>query len=241
MLELIHVSKHYKKVIAVKDLSFCIDKGEVFGIIGENGAGKSTTLSMIATLIKPEEGSILFEGKDIVKHPKVIRQSLGYVPQDIALYESLTGYDNILFWGRAYHVSDKLIHQRLAILSDMVGFSASLLNKKVKEYSGGMKRKLNIIAALLHQPKLVIFDEPTVGIDIRSRKQILKAILELKRNGTSVIFVGHHMDEIESICDRILVLKDGRSIYNGTMKEAVNRQTGKIPLEQLYMELMNQS
>lgn len=241
MLELVHVSKHYKKIIAVKDLSFCVNKAEVLGIIGENGAGKSTTLSMIATLMKPEKGSILFEGKDIVKQPKIMRQSLGYVPQDIALYESLTGYDNILFWGRAYHVSDKIIHQRLAKICDMVGFSAELLMKKVKEYSGGMKRKLNIIVALLHQPKLVIFDEPTVGIDIQSRKQILNAILDLKKNGTSVIFVGHHMNEIESVCDRILVLNDGTNVYNGTIEEAINRQTGKIPLEQLYMELINQS
>ena len=238
MLELIHVSKYYKNLKAIDDLSFCVPEGEVLGLIGENGAGKSTTLSMIATIIKPDAGQLLFDGEDIVRHPKRIRQHLGFVPQDIALYESLTGYDNILFWGRAYHVSENEIKKRLDGICSMVSLLKQDLHKKVKEYSGGMKRKLNIAVALLHQPKLVIMDEPTVGIDINSRNQILRAIYEMKKRGTSVIYVGHYMEEVENICDRVIVLHQGSCVYNGTMEEATTRESGKVPLEMLYNELL---
>lgn len=238
MLELINVGKRYKNVKAIEDLSFSMKEGEVLGLIGENGAGKSTTLSMIATITKPDSGVILFNGEDIMKCPKKLRRVLGFVPQDIALYESLTGYDNVLFWGKAYHVSEKAVKARLSHICDMVSFSKEDLHKKVQEYSGGMKRKLNIAVALLHEPKIVIMDEPTVGIDIRSRNQILAAINQMKKQGTSVLYVGHYMEEIETICDRIVVLNQGTCVYNATMEEATRRETGKIPLEQLYVELI---
>lgn len=238
MLELINVGKRYKNVKAIDDLSFSIKEGEVLGLIGENGAGKSTTLSMIATITKPDSGVILFDGEDITKFPKKLRRVLGFVPQDIALYESLTGYDNVIFWGRAYHVSEKTLKARLDDICDMVSFSKEDLYKKVQEYSGGMKRKLNIAVALLHEPKIVIMDEPTVGIDIKSRNQILTAINKMKKQGTSVLYVGHYMEEIEMICDRIVVLNQGTCVYNATMEEATRQKTGKIPLEQLYVELI---
>lgn len=238
MLELNHVNKRYKKLTAIKDLSFTVLDGQVLGLIGENGAGKSTTLSMIATIIKPDSGQILFDGVDIVREPEVIRRHLGFVPQDIALYESLTGYDNIVFWGRAYHVSEEQIKTRLDSVCNTVSFLEQDLHKKVKEYSGGMKRKLNVAVALLHQPKLVIMDEPTVGIDINSRNHILAAINEMKKKGTSVIYVGHYMEEVENICDQIVVLQNGTSIYQGTIAEATTRESAKVPLEVLYNELI---
>lgn len=238
MLELVNVSKQYKDIAAVQSLSFQISKGEIMGLIGENGAGKSTTISMIATLIKPDEGSILFEDEDIVKHPGKMRKGLGLVPQDIALYESLTGYDNVLFWGNAHHVSEQLIQSRLLEICQMVSFSPELLKRKVKEYSGGMKRKLNIIVALLHHPRLVIMDEPTVGIDIVSRNQILKGIVQLRQNGTSVIYIGHYMEEIEQICDKIVVLSKGKCVLNKTIEEATHINGNKISLEKVYLDLM---
>lgn len=238
MLELIHVSKNYHKKPAVTDLSFRIEEGEVLGLLGENGAGKSTTLSMIATLMKPDQGTILFDGIDVVKHPKKVRGSFGYVPQEITLYEKLSGYDNIKFWGSAYHLKEELINERLNGICSMVSFLKEDLQKKVKEYSGGMKRKLNIIVALLHHPKLIILDEPTVGIDVQSRNQIQKGIIEIKKKGTSVIYVSHYMEEIESICDRIVVLKKGTCVFNATMKEISVCSEKSVSLEQRYTELV---
>ncbi|HCL01620.1 MAG TPA: ABC transporter [Lachnoclostridium phytofermentans] len=237
MLEVNHVHKAYQNHTAVEDISFQMKQGEITGLIGPNGAGKSTTVSMIATLLRPDKGQILFNGEDISKNPKIIRSSLGYVPQDIALYESLTGMDNFEFWGNAYHLSKTLRKERIKQLSDMIGFTESELNRKVKEYSGGMKRRLNIAVALLHEPKLVILDEPTVGIDLQSRKQILSAIEQLKKSGTAILYVGHYLEEVERLCDRILIFNQGRCVWNDTVSNSLIRSDQKISLEQLYEEL----
>ena len=238
MLELIHVNKLYKKHKVVDDLSFQLKAGEIVGLIGPNGAGKSTTVSMIATLVRPTSGQILFLGEDIVLNPQVIRKKLGFVPQDIALYESLTGYDNLIFWANAYHVKKCDQKERLEQVCEIIGCSNEMLHKKVKEYSGGMKRRLNIAVALLHQPKLVILDEPTVGIDIPSRKLILSAMECLKKKGTAILYIGHYMEEVEQLCDRILFMSHGKCILDGTLPEALMYQGKKLTLEQLY-ELNN--
>jgi ABC-2 type transport system ATP-binding protein len=237
MLDLIHINKSYQKQKVVSDLSFTLKAGEIAGLIGPNGAGKSTTVSMIATLVRPDEGQILFHGEDILKHPEKIRKSLGFVPQDIALYESLTGYDNLIFWANAYHVDSKVLKERIEKICDMIGFSKEHLKKKVKAYSGGMKRRLNIGVALLHQPELVILDEPTVGIDIQSRKQILNAIRVLKEEGTAILYIGHYMEEVSQLCDRVIMMNQGRCILNATLPEALTVQGKTYTLEQLYEKL----
>jgi ABC-2 type transport system ATP-binding protein len=238
MLDLIHINKSYQKHKVVNDLSFSLRAGEITGLIGPNGAGKSTTVSMIATLVRPEQGQILFHGEDILKHPEKIRKSLGFVPQDIALYESLTGYDNLVFWANAYHVETQALKERMDKICDMIGFSKETLKKKVKEYSGGMKRRLNIGVALLHQPELVILDEPTVGIDIQSRKQILNAIRVLKGEGTAILYIGHYMEEVSQLCDRVIMMNQGSCILNEPLPEALTVQGMTYTLEQLY-EKMN--
>lgn len=238
MLELIHISKSYQKHNVVDDLSFSLSKGEITGLIGPNGAGKSTTVSMIATLVRPDQGQILFYGEDIIKKPEKIRKSLGFVPQDIALYESLTGYDNLIFWANAYHVDSQVLKGRIDKICDMIGFSKELLKKKVKEYSGGMKRRLNIGVALLHQPELVILDEPTVGIDIQSRKEILDAIHVLKEEGTAILYIGHYMEEVSQLCNRVIMMNHGRCILNAALPDALHVQDKSYTLEQLY-EMMN--
>lgn len=240
MLELKNVIKTYKHIKAVDGLSFRVERGDVFGLIGANGAGKSTTVSMIATLIKPDQGKILFDGTDIVKHPACIRKNLGYVPQEIALYDTLTGKDNIEFWSAAYHLNKVEMQKRRKEIMDIIGFTDEMLQQKVKNYSGGMKRRLNIGVALLHHPQLVIMDEPTAGIDIISREMILKAIRELAAQGTAILYVGHYMEEVEKICSHICVLAKGSCILNETMEKALNRNGTKISLEQLYMECINE-
>lgn len=221
MLELIKVSKKYKDLDAVSSVSFSVDKGQVLSLVGANGAGKSTCVSMIATLQKPDSGQILFNGKDIVKEPDAIRKRLGYVPQDIALYEQLSGLDNLKFWGKSYGVSSADLDAEIKRVCSIITFDEKLLKKRVSEYSGGMKRRLNIGVALLHRPELVILDEPTTGIDIQSGAQILKAIEELKENGTAIIYVGHYMEEVEKISTHVCYLEKGVSKSFGTVKQVL--------------------
>ena len=236
MLKLNCVSKYYKGKKVVDQLSFTLDKGKILGLIGTNGAGKSTTLSMIATLSKPDTGNILFHGQDIVKQPERIRKCLGYVPQDIALYETLTGLDNLSFFGKIYHLEKEFLAKRVQWIAEIIGFTNEMLNRKVKTYSGGMKRRLNIAVALLHQPELVILDEPTVGIDLSSRTQILFTIKELSKMGAAILYVGHYFEEVEQLCDRICVMEQGRCYLEGSLDVLLDGPEGKISLEELYQK-----
>jgi len=234
MLELVNVSKNYKKHQAVKNLSLSIKPGDIFGLVGSNGAGKSTTVSMIATLLKPDNGNIYFAGQDIVKNPEAIREHMGYVPQDIALYENLTGYDNLNFWGKSYHVSGEKLKNNIEWASGLVALTPEVLKRKVREYSGGMKRRLNIAVALLHAPQLVILDEPTTGIDVSSRNQILSAIKGLAAYGVAVIYVGHYMEEVEKLCNRVCIMQNGQAVWQGNLATDLETPNGRITLEQLY-------
>ena len=234
MLELIKVSKKYKDMAAVSSVSFSVDKGQVLSLVGANGAGKSTCVNMIATLMKPDSGQILFKGKDIVKEPDVIRKKLGYVPQDIALYEQLSGLDNLKFWGKSYGVSSSDLNKEIQRVCSIISFDEKLLKKRVSEYSGGMKRRLNIGVALLHRPELVILDEPTTGIDIQSGAHILKAIEELKENGTALIYVGHYIEEVERIGTHVCFLEKGECKAFGTVKEVLE-QNGISSLSELIL------
>lgn len=234
MLELSDVKKYFKDNRAVDGISFLLERGEILGLIGANGAGKTTTLSMIATLVKPDNGKILYEGVDIVKNPTVLRENLGYVPQETALYPSLTVEDNLRFWGRANHVNGKRLNQRIHEVSEMMSLDEETLKKRVGKCSGGIKRRINIAAALLHEPALVVMDEPTVGLDVDSRNQILYTIMTLKNAGASVIFAGHYLEEIEKICDKICIMDKGKCILSGS-KEQLLKENKK--LEQLYLEV----
>jgi ABC-2 type transport system ATP-binding protein len=234
VLELLNVKKYFKDNRAVDGISFRVNAGEVLGLIGANGAGKTTTLSMIATLSKPDDGNILYEGYDIVRNPGILRYNLGYVPQEIALYPSLSGYDNLRFWGRANHIRGKLLKQRIIEVSKMINMDDKTMKKKVGSYSGGMKRKINIGVALLHNPMLIIMDEPTVGLDVESRNQILATVMELKENGAGIIYAGHYMEEMEKICDKICIIDKGKCVLFGDKEELLK---GKKGLEQLFLDI----
>lgn len=240
MLELKHVKKYYKGNKAVDDVSFQVNKGEVFGLIGENGAGKSTVISMISTLIEPDYGEILYDGNSIVTNPQSIQKNLGYVPQDIALYTNLTGYDNLRFFGKMYHISSRELEDRIKDIIGVVQLDENVLRQKVVTYSGGMSRKLNIAVALLHEPEIIILDEPTVGIDVQSRNQILNSIRILASMDRTVIYVGHYMDEIDKICDTICVMKKGRIVLQGP-KEKLLKDYHYSSLEELYIETISNS
>jgi ABC-2 type transport system ATP-binding protein len=197
-----------------------VKRGEVFGLLGPNGAGKSTTISIISTLVPPTKGEIIFEGESILKNPKNIRQKLGVVPQDIALYPTLSGYENLRFWGNLYGLKGQELKQRINETADIIGLHERLKDK-VEKYSGGMKRRLNIGAALLHMPDLLIMDEPTVGIDPQSRSHILDTVLKLNDRGITIIYTTHYMEEAENLCSRICIMDEGKIIASGTQQELV--------------------
>lgn len=220
MLKVENLYKEFGNVKAVEGISFEVKKGQVFGLLGPNGAGKSTTISIISTLLNPTSGDVLFEGKSILKDPKSIRQKLGVVPQDIALYPTLTGYENLSFWGNIYGLKGAELKKRVNEISDIIGLNGRLKDK-VEKYSGGMKRRLNIGAALLHMPELLIMDEPTVGIDPQSRNHILDTVLELNKQGITIIYTSHYMEEVEYLCNEICIMDEGKIIASGTQQELV--------------------
>ena len=220
MLKVKNLYKNFGNIIAVDGINFEVKRGEVFGLLGPNGAGKSTTISIISTLIPPTKGEILFEGESIFENSKNLRQKLGIVPQDIALYPTLTGYENLVFWGNLYGLKGAELKKRINEVADIIGLNGRLKDK-VEKYSGGMKRRLNIGAALLHHPELLIMDEPTVGIDPQSRSHILDTVLKLSAQGMTIIYTTHYMEEAEELCTRICIMDEGEIIASGTKQELV--------------------
>ena len=220
MLKVENLYKNFGNIIAVDGINFEVKRGEVFGLLGPNGAGKSTTISIISTLIPPTKGEILFEGESIFENSKNLRQKLGMVPQDIALYPTLTGYENLVFWGNLYGLKGAELKKRINEVADIIGLNGRLKDK-VEKYSGGMKRRLNIGAALLHHPELLIMDEPTVGIDPQSRSHILDTVLKLSAQGMTIIYTTHYMEEAEELCTRICIMDEGEIIASGTKQELV--------------------
>jgi ABC-2 type transport system ATP-binding protein len=213
MIECRHVSKHYKNKKVLSNISLTINEGVIIGLVGPNGAGKSTFMQILSTIVKPSSGDILYNGNSIKKLAKDYKKIIGYVPQDLALYQTLTVQDNINFWTQLTNVhKDK---EYVANIISVVGLEDKL-NVKVQQLSGGMKRKLNIAIALFHDPKLIIMDEPTVGIDIQSKLEIIKFIQQLKDTGKTIIYSSHDAYEIEELCDEILILNQGEIKYEGS-------------------------
>lgn len=219
ILELKNITKRYDDKLVVDNINFSIGKGETFGLLGPNGAGKSTIISMICGLVKPDQGDVIIDGYSIIKSPTLAKKSIGVVPQDIALYESLSAIDNLKFWGTLYGLGGSLLKSRIDEVLEITGLK-DRSKDKIKNYSGGMKRRINIAAAFMHHPKLLIMDEPTVGIDPQSRNHILEFTKNLnEKYGTTVIYTSHYMEEVESLCNRLMILDEGKIIAGGTQDE----------------------
>lgn len=222
MLETIQLSKSFKGKKAVQNVSLYLDHGESVGLIGPNGAGKSTTISMISTLIKPTAGEIRLKGMNVVDKPVEMRKVLGIVPQELALYEELSAYENLKFFGSIYKIRNKDLEGRIQQALEIVGL-ADRRKELVRTFSGGMKRRMNIAAALLHQPQILILDEPTVGIDPQSRNHILETVRMLnEKKGTTVLYTSHYMEEVEQLCDRLYIMDHGEVIASGTKAELLS-------------------
>ncbi|MBR4588575.1 MAG: ABC transporter ATP-binding protein [Lachnospiraceae bacterium] len=233
------LTKKYGSKVVVDNLNLEIEEGEIFGLLGPNGAGKSTTMNMICDIVTPTLGSVEFMGKDLKKNQKELLGYLGYIPQDLAIHGNLKAWENVELFTSLYGIKGKQLKERIDESLEYVGL-AEKRNDFAKTFSGGMKRRLNIACAIGHHPKLLIFDEPTVGIDPQSRNFILEKIKESNRNGATVIYTSHYMEEVEAICSRIAIMDNGKVIATGTseeLKKMVVEDTSSITLEEVFLTL----
>ncbi len=218
MISVSNLKKTFDTVDALKGISFNIPQGECYGLLGPNGAGKTTTISIMSTLIEPNDGEVNIAGYDLRKNPLDCKKNIGVVTQELALYNEFSAYDNLLFWGGMYKIPGKELGKLIDETLDLLGLT-DRKNDKVKTYSGGMKRRINIASALLHRPKVMFMDEPTVGIDPQSRNLIFEVVEKLHNEGTTIIYTTHYMEEAERLCDRIGIMDNGEIIAQGTMNE----------------------
>ena len=219
------LTKRYRDAVAVDAVDLEVAQGELVSLLGPNGAGKSTLMDMIAGVVRPDGGDAWVLGHSLRQAPMAARRALGVVPQDIALYPDLSARENLLFWGRMYGLTGSRLEQRTATLLEVVGL-AERQRDRVETFSGGMKRRLNIAAALLHEPPVIMLDEPTVGIDPQSRRAILDYVQRLNDEGATVLYTTHYMEEAAELSDRIAILDRGRIIAQGT-HDALTRIVGE--------------
>lgn len=227
IIEVSGLVKKYGDRIAVNGVSFCVQEREIFGLLGPNGAGKTTTISILATLLLPDGGEVTVSGYNLVREAKQIKSLIGFVPQELALYPTLSARDNLAFFGRIYGLRGRALRERIDAVLDLVGLS-DRAGDAVRTFSGGMKRRLNIAAGLIHQPRILFLDEPTVGVDPQSRNFIFEHIERLKAEGMTVIYTTHYMEEAERLCDRVAILDEGRLLALDTPKALIGLLGGGV-------------
>ncbi len=212
--------RYFGEVRAVDGVSFEVRQGEIFSLLGPNGAGKTTTISMISCLLRPDRGDALVMGHSVQREPAAVKAAIGVVPQEIALYEDLSARENLDFWGKMYGLRGTTLRQRADEVLEVIGL-ADRQRGRVSKFSGGMKRRLNIGIALLNRPDVLILDEPTPGIDPQSRRNILDSVLELNRQGTTILYTTHYMEEAQELSDHVAIIDHGKLIATGTQEELV--------------------
>lgn len=218
MISVRSVSKSFGKIKALENISFNIEKGEIFGILGPNGAGKSTIVNILNTLVKPDAGTVIIDGINTKNDGRKIKLIMGVVPQEIALYEELSAYENLMFWGGLYDIPEVELRKNVNKTLEIVDL-AGRKDDRIKTFSGGMKRRINIACSLLHNPKILVLDEPTVGVDPQNRNHIFEVIEKLNNEGMTIIYTTHYLEEAERFCDKISIIDVGRIIAQGTLKE----------------------
>jgi ABC-2 type transport system ATP-binding protein len=225
---------------AVKSISLSVKEGEIFGLLGPNGAGKTTTISILCGLFPQSSGKVTIAGKDILQEAESIKQLVGVVPQDIALYPTLTARENLEFYGAMYGLKGKVLKEKIALWLENFGLTEAA-GKKTATYSGGMKRRVNLIAGILHDPKILFLDEPTVGVDVQSRNVIIQHLQELNKKGMTIIYTSHHMEEAEHFCSRVAIIDYGKIIAEGSPAELIGSYHGCHNLESVFLHLTRRS
>lgn len=235
ILKVNELEKSYGERKAVKGVSFKVKAGEILGFLGPNGAGKSTSINMIATVVDYDKGSIFFLDREVKTNENALKQNLGVVPQDIAIFNDLSAYNNVKFFCSLYGLKGRELKNNVEEALTFVGLWDRRKDLP-SQFSGGMKRRLNIACAIAHKPKLLIMDEPTVGIDPQSRNNILETVKKLNEGGTTIIYTSHYMEEVENICTNLIIMDEGNIIEEGT-KEQLKNKYSKDNLEEIFLEL----
>ena len=236
MLHIQQLSKKYKGAdyYSVSNLDLDILEGEIFGVLGPNGAGKTTLISMLCSLIKPTSGTFTINNLDYANNKKELKQLIGIVPQEYALYPSLTAYENLSYFGSMYGLHGKALKDSIHLYLEKMGL-LEFANKKIEVFSGGMKRRINLIASVLHQPKILFLDEPTVGVDVQSKNVIINHLKQLNKQGTTIIYTSHHLNEAEHFCTRVAIIDHGKIIVKGIPKELIAFNEKAHNLEDVFI------
>ncbi|MEH6763911.1 MAG: ABC transporter ATP-binding protein [Aequorivita antarctica] len=236
MIQINQLSKKYKGAedFSVKELTLKVEEGEIYGLLGPNGAGKTTLISMLTSLLKPTSGSFTINGLNFKEHKNQLKQLMGIVPQEYALYPTLTAYENLYYFGSMYGIKSEILKKSINEHLDIMGLS-KFANKKTTTFSGGMKRRVNLIAGILHQPKVLFLDEPTVGVDVQSKNVIIDHLRLLNKQGTTIVYTSHHLNEAEFFCTHVAIIDRGEIVIKGIPSELIKNQTGANSLEDVFL------
>jgi len=237
MIKVDNLKKRFGNIVALDDVSFEVNKGETFGLLGPNGAGKTTAINILCGLTRPDQGTVSLDGKADPTVPEV-RLSLGVVPQTLALYEELSAQENLRFFGRIYELRGRKLKERISNCLEIAGLSQRS-KERVSKYSGGMKRRLNMVCSLLHEPPLLLLDEPTVGVDPQSRNLIFETIEAMKKQGRTIIYTTHYMEEAQRLCDRVAILDHGRILDMDSVENLIIKHGGPSHIEAEFEEKLS--
>lgn len=233
-----NLSKSYdgKKTFVIRDFNLGISKGEIFGLLGPNGAGKTTLISMMCGLLAPTSGQIKLSGLNFKSNRTQIQKKIGVVPQEYALYPTLTAFENLEFFGSLYNLHGNDLKNRIEMGLEKVNL-LDYRNRPVKDFSGGMKRRINLLTGILHQPEILFLDEPTVGVDIQSKEVIIGILEELNARGTTIVYTSHHLAEAQNFCTRLSIIDKGKILVEGTSDELIQQVKDATNLEEVFLEL----
>jgi len=238
LIQTINLCKTYPKAknSALQDVSFEISSGDIYGLLGPNGAGKTTTLSILSGILKYDKGSVCYEGIEFNGHERSIQKQIGVVPQEIALYPTLTARENLTYFGRIYGLKGKHLQEIVEEYLNRLGLIEKA-DQRIDTFSGGMKRRTNLIAGLLHKPQILFLDEPTVGIDVQSKAVILEYLRELNKLGTTIVYSSHDLDEAERFCNRVAIMNHGKIVASGSINDLLNTNRDMATLQDLFLNL----
>ncbi len=239
IIRTVHLSKRYagSEAFAVEDLSLTIDRTEIFGLLGPNGAGKTTLISMLCGMLKPTSGELTIDGLDYRRHKRAIQQRIGVVPQEYALYPTLTALENLNYFGSLYDLSRQELKSRIADGLEQVGLT-KFQHQAIQTFSGGMKRRINLLSAILHEPSVLFLDEPTVGVDVQSKKAIMDLLRHLHAKGTTIVYTSHMLNEAQDFCTQVVVVDEGRIVLSGKPHDLVESHPGAHNLEDVFVDVV---